>query len=92
MMATRTNRSVSEEMLEREAGHAVADPARQVRGYRDIAGHGDPRRPAADAERYRRIECPVWILRGSEELKKQVRALQRRLAALTRPRSAPGIK
>ena len=55
------------EMLEREAGHAIADPERQVCGYIDLIGHGDPRAPAADADRYRRIDCPVWVLRGSED-------------------------
>jgi pimeloyl-ACP methyl ester carboxylesterase len=61
-------RDPDEEMLEREAGHAFADPRRQTRGFVDLAGHGDLRGPAADADRYRRIECPVWILRGSEDL------------------------
>jgi pimeloyl-ACP methyl ester carboxylesterase len=54
-------------MLAREAGHAIADPKRQVLGFIDLIGHGDPRAPAADADRYRRITCPVWILRGSED-------------------------
>ena len=54
-------------MLEREAGHAIADPVRQVRGFIDLIGHGDPRAPAADVDRYRRIACPVWVLRGSED-------------------------
>jgi pimeloyl-ACP methyl ester carboxylesterase len=56
-----------EELLEREAGHAIADPKRQARGFADLVAHGDPRRPAADADRYSRIACPVWILRGSED-------------------------
>lgn len=56
-----------EETVEREAGHALADPKRQVRGFRDLIGHGTPRKPAADVDRYARIECPVWILRGSED-------------------------
>ena len=60
-------RDVDEQMLEREAGHAFADPGRQVRGFIDLIGHGDPRAPAADVDRYRRIESPVWVLRGSED-------------------------
>jgi pimeloyl-ACP methyl ester carboxylesterase len=60
-------RPVTDEMLEREAGHALARPVEQVRGFRDLIGHGDPRRPAADVDRYSRIDCPVWILRGSED-------------------------
>ncbi len=58
---------VDEATLQREAGHAIADPKRQVRGFIDLIGHGDPRAPAADVDRYSRIECPVWILRGSED-------------------------
>jgi pimeloyl-ACP methyl ester carboxylesterase len=58
---------VDEETLEREAGHAIADPKRQVRGFIDLIGYSDPRAPAADVDRYVRIECPVWILRGSED-------------------------
>lgn len=61
-------RDVDEELFEREAGHAVADPKRQVRGFIDLIGYIDPRSPAADVDRYARIECPVWILRGSEDL------------------------
>jgi pimeloyl-ACP methyl ester carboxylesterase len=60
-------REVDDELLEREAGHAIADPKRQARGFVDLIGHGDPRAPAADVDRYRRIECPVWILRGAED-------------------------
>ena len=60
-------REVDDELLQREAGHALADPKRQVRGFVDLIGYSDPRAPAADADRYRRIECPVWILRGSED-------------------------
>jgi pimeloyl-ACP methyl ester carboxylesterase len=60
-------REPDEEMVEREAGHAIADPRRQVRGFVDLIGHGDPRAPAADVDRYGRIECPVWILRGAED-------------------------
>jgi pimeloyl-ACP methyl ester carboxylesterase len=60
-------RDVDEEMLEREAGHAIADPRRQVEGFIDLIGHGDPRAPAADVDRYRRIACSVWVLRGSED-------------------------
>jgi pimeloyl-ACP methyl ester carboxylesterase len=60
-------REPDEEMLEREAGHAIADPRRQARGFVDLIGYTDPRAPAADVDRYRRIECPVWILRGSED-------------------------
>ena len=56
-----------EEMVEREAGHAIADPKRQVRGFIDLIGHGDARAPAADVDRYSRISCPVWVLRGSED-------------------------
>jgi pimeloyl-ACP methyl ester carboxylesterase len=55
------------EMVEREAGHAIADPKRQARGFIDLIGHSDPRAPAADVDRYPRIECPVWVLRGSED-------------------------
>src|SRR5205807_2827598 len=58
---------VDEETLEREAGHAIADPKRQVRGFIDLIAYSDPRAPAADVDRYRRIECTVWILRGSED-------------------------
>jgi pimeloyl-ACP methyl ester carboxylesterase len=60
-------REIDDETLEREAGHAIADPKREVRGYVDLIGHGNPRAPAADVDRYSRIECPVWILRGSED-------------------------
>jgi pimeloyl-ACP methyl ester carboxylesterase len=60
-------REVDEETLQREAGHAIADPKRQVRGFIDLIGYGDPRLPVADVDRYARIECPVWILRGSED-------------------------
>jgi pimeloyl-ACP methyl ester carboxylesterase len=60
-------RDVDEETLQREAGHAIADPKRQVRGFIDLIGYGDPRVPATDVDRYARIECPVWILRGSED-------------------------
>ena len=60
-------REPDEEMLEREGGHAIADPKRQVRGFIDLIGHGDPRAPASDVDRYRRVSCPVWILRGSED-------------------------
>lgn len=56
-----------DEMVEREAGHAIADPKRQTRGFIDLIGHGDARAPAADVDRYRRISCPVWVLRGSED-------------------------
>jgi pimeloyl-ACP methyl ester carboxylesterase len=62
-----TGRDPDPEMLEREAGHAIADPERQVRGYIDLIGHGDPRAPVADTDRYRRIVCPVWVLRGGED-------------------------
>ena len=62
-----TGREVDEELLEREAGHALADPKRQVRGFIDLIGYINPRAPAADVERYLRIECAVWILRGSED-------------------------
>lgn len=58
---------VDEETLEREAGHAIARPKQQARGFIDLIGHSDPRAPAADVDRYRRIACPVWILRGSED-------------------------
>ncbi len=60
-------REVDDEMLEREAGHAIADPKRELRGYVDLLGHGNPRAPAADVDRYPRIECPVWILLGAED-------------------------
>ncbi len=60
-------RDVDEETLEREAGHAIADPRRQVEGFIDLIGHSDPRAPAADIDRYKRIACPVWVLRGSED-------------------------
>jgi pimeloyl-ACP methyl ester carboxylesterase len=60
-------REPDEEMLEREAGHAIARPKQQVRGFIDLIGHSDPRAPAADVDRYRRIAPPVWILRGSED-------------------------
>lgn len=60
-------RKVDEGMLEREAGHAIARPREQVRGFIDLIGHGDPGLPATDIDRYRRIACPVWILRGSED-------------------------
>jgi pimeloyl-ACP methyl ester carboxylesterase len=60
-------RDVDDETLEREAGHAIADPKKQVRGFIDLIGHSDPRAPATDVDRYARIACPVWILRGSED-------------------------
>jgi 2-succinyl-6-hydroxy-2,4-cyclohexadiene-1-carboxylate synthase len=60
-------REPDEELLEREAGHALANPKRQARGFVDLIGHTDPRAPVADVDRYRRIECPVWILRGSDD-------------------------
>jgi pimeloyl-ACP methyl ester carboxylesterase len=60
-------REPDEALLEREAGHAIADPKRQVRGFVDLAGYSDPKAPAADVDRYARIQCPVWILRGSED-------------------------
>lgn len=60
-------REVDEETLEREAGHAIARPRVQARGFIDLIGHTDPRAPAADVDRYRRIACPVWVLRGSED-------------------------
>jgi pimeloyl-ACP methyl ester carboxylesterase len=60
-------REVTDEMLKREAGHAIARPREQVRGFVDLIGHGDPRRPAADVDRYQRITCPVWVLRGSDD-------------------------
>jgi pimeloyl-ACP methyl ester carboxylesterase len=62
-----SGRDPDQEMVEREAGHAIADPKRQARGFIDLIGHGDPRAPAADVDRYRRVECPVWVLRGSED-------------------------
>jgi pimeloyl-ACP methyl ester carboxylesterase len=61
-------RDVDDDLFEREAGHAVADPKRQVRGFIDLIGYINPRAPAADVDRYPRIKCPVWILRGSEDL------------------------
>jgi pimeloyl-ACP methyl ester carboxylesterase len=60
-------REVDEQTLEREAGHAIARPRQQARGFIDLIGHSNPRAPALDADRYRRISCPVWILRGSED-------------------------
>ena len=63
-----SKREVDEELFEREAGHAVADPKRQVRGFIDLIGYIDPRAPVADVDRYADLECPVWILRGSEDL------------------------
>ncbi len=60
-------RDVDSKLFEREAGHAVADPQRQVRGFIDLIGYINPKAPAADIDRYARIECPVWILRGSED-------------------------
>jgi pimeloyl-ACP methyl ester carboxylesterase len=60
-------REVDEDLLEREAGHAIERPKVQARGFIDLIGYGDPRAPAADVDRYRRIDCPVWILRGSED-------------------------
>jgi pimeloyl-ACP methyl ester carboxylesterase len=60
-------RDVDQELLDREAGHALADPKRQARGFIDLIGYTDPRSPAADVDRYGRITCPVWILRGSED-------------------------
>jgi pimeloyl-ACP methyl ester carboxylesterase len=60
-------REVDEATLEREAGHAIARPKVQARGFIDLIGHSDPRAPAADVDRYRRIACPVWVLRGSED-------------------------
>jgi pimeloyl-ACP methyl ester carboxylesterase len=60
-------REVDDAMLQREAGHAIARPREQARGFIDLIGHGDPREPVADADRYTRITCPVWILRGAED-------------------------
>lgn len=60
-------REVDSETLQREAGHAIADPKRQVHGFIDLIGYSDPRAPAADVDRYQRIDSPVWILRGSED-------------------------
>ena len=60
-------REVDEATLEREAGHAIARPRVQARGFIDLIGYSDPRAPAADIDRYRRIACPVWVLRGSED-------------------------
>ena len=53
------------ELLEREAGHALARPRQQMRGFIDIAGHGDLRRASPESEHYREIAQPVWILRGA---------------------------
>jgi pimeloyl-ACP methyl ester carboxylesterase len=61
-------RDADDQMIEREAGHAIARPKQQVRGFIDLIGHSDPRAPAADVDRYGRITAPVWILRGSEDL------------------------
>ncbi|MGZ5307980.1 MAG: alpha/beta fold hydrolase [Solirubrobacterales bacterium] len=53
------------ELLEREAGHAIARPREQVRGFVDIAGHGDLRSASPESEHYREITRPIWILRGA---------------------------
>ncbi len=55
-------------LLEREAGHALARPREQVRGFVDIAGHGDLRRASPESDHYREITQPVWILRGDGDL------------------------
>lgn len=60
-------REVDDAMVQREAGHAIDRPREQARGFIDLIGHGDPREPVADVDRYSRITCPVWILRGSED-------------------------
>jgi pimeloyl-ACP methyl ester carboxylesterase len=56
------------ELIEREAGHAIARPREQVRGFVDLAGHGDLRKSSTESEHYREIAVPVWILRGSGDL------------------------
>jgi pimeloyl-ACP methyl ester carboxylesterase len=56
------------ELIEREAGHAIARPREQVRGFVDLAGHGDLRKSSTESEHYRDISAPVWILRGSGDL------------------------
>jgi pimeloyl-ACP methyl ester carboxylesterase len=56
------------ELMEREAGHAIARPREQVRGFVDLAGHGDLRKSSTESEHYREIAAPVWILRGSGDL------------------------
>jgi pimeloyl-ACP methyl ester carboxylesterase len=58
----------SPELIEREAGHAIARPREQVRGFVDLAGHGDLRKSSTESEHYREIAVPVWILRGSGDL------------------------
>jgi pimeloyl-ACP methyl ester carboxylesterase len=56
------------ELIEREAGHAIAHPREQVRGFVDLAGHGDLRKSSTESEHYREIAVPVWILRGAGDL------------------------
>jgi pimeloyl-ACP methyl ester carboxylesterase len=60
-------RPVPAELREREAGHALARPRQLVRGFVDVVGHTDMRLPAATAGRWREIERPVWIVRGSDD-------------------------
>ena len=55
-------------LTEREAGHAIARPREQVRGFIDIAGYGDLRRSSNESEHYKEIEAPIWILRGGGDL------------------------
>jgi 3-oxoadipate enol-lactonase len=56
------------DLMEREASHAISRPRETVRGFVDVVGHGDVRRPTVDADRWRRIDAPVWILRGGGDL------------------------
>ena len=58
----------SSELIEREAGHAIARPREQVRGFVDLAGHGDLRKRSTESDHYAEIEAPVWILRGGGDL------------------------
>ncbi len=59
---------VSADLLEREAGHAIARPREQVRGFVDLAGHGDLRKRSTESTHYSEITAPVWILRGAGDL------------------------
>jgi pimeloyl-ACP methyl ester carboxylesterase len=61
-------REPDDDLLEREAGHAIARPREVTRGFVDVVGHGDIRRGAVDTDRWARIEAPVWIVRGGKDL------------------------
>lgn len=69
-------------LREREAAHALARPREQVRGFVDIAGHGDLRRATPEEQRYRQIAQPVWIVRGEGDLDWMPRSHEERYGKL----------